>query len=115
MHNNSSFSDYVDSDDEEAPIEHFDDDGGPPQDLDDQSAGPPALKDQGAGHGVPGPVIIPHSSNCSIGMEKATQLAGGDNYIQAPTDADKRMGTDTAPCIFACIDIHLHYCYKLHN
>ena len=29
------FSDYVDSDDEEAPIEHFDDDGGPPQDLDD--------------------------------------------------------------------------------
>jgi len=25
------------------------------------------------------------------------QLAGGDNYIQAATDADKRMGTDTAP------------------
>jgi len=48
-------------------------------------------------------------------MEKAMQLAGGDNYIQAATDADKRMGTDTAPCIFACIDIHLHYCYKLHN
>ena len=46
-------------------------------------------------------------------MEKATQLAGGDNYIQAATGADKRMGTDTAPCIFACIDIHLHYCYKI--
>ena len=30
-------------------------------------------------------------------MEKAMQLAGGDNYIQAATDADKRMGTDTAP------------------
>ena len=27
------------------------------------------------------------------------QLAGGDNYIQAATDADKGMGTDTAPCI----------------
>ena len=80
------FSDYVDSDDEEAPIEHFDDDGGPPQDLDDQNAGPPALEDEGAGPGVPGPVIIPHSSNSSIGMEKAMQLAGGDNYnIHSPS------------------------------
>ena len=25
------------------------------------------------------------------------QLAGGDNYIKAATDADKRVGTDTAP------------------
>ena len=37
---------------------------------------------------------IPHSSNCAIGMAKAMQLAGGDTYIQAATDADKRMGTD---------------------
>ena len=30
-------------------------------------------------------------------MDKAMQLTGGDNYIQAAIDADKRMGTDTAP------------------
>ena len=53
-----------------------------------------ALEDQGCG---PGPVRIPHSSNCAIGMAKAMQLAGGDNYIQAATDADKRIGADTAP------------------
>jgi len=53
-----------------------------------------ALEDQGTG---PGPFRIPHSSNCAIGMAKAMQLAGGDTYIQAAIDADKRMGTDTAP------------------
>ena len=30
-------------------------------------------------------------------MAEAMQLAGGDTYIQAAIDADKRMGTDTAP------------------
>ena len=50
-----------------------------------------AQEDQG------GPVRIPHSSNCAIGMAKAMQLAGGNNYIQAAIDTDKRMGTDTAP------------------
>ena len=53
-----------------------------------------ALEAQGSG---PGPVRIPHSSNCAVGMAKAMQLAGGNNYIQAAIDADKRMGTDSAP------------------
>ena len=74
MHN-FFFSDYVDSDDEDPPIEHSDDDGGPPQDQDPGKVLIGALEDQGAGHGVPGPVIIRHSSNCSIGMEKAMQLS----------------------------------------
>ena len=89
-----SFSDYVDSDDEDPPIENRDDDGGPPQDQDPLEDSMRALDDQGSG---PGPVRIPHSSNCAIGMAKAMQLAGGDTYIQAAIDADKRMGTDTAP------------------
>ena len=81
-------------DDEDLPIEHCDDDGGPPQDQDPGKDCIGALEDQVAG---PGPVRIPHSPNFAIGMDKAMQLAGGDNYIQAATDADKRMGTDTAP------------------
>ena len=89
-----SFSDYVDSDDEDPPIENRDDDGRPPQDQYPLEFSMRALEDQGSG---PGPVRIPHSSNCAIGMAKAMQLAGGDTYIQAAIDADKRMGTDTAP------------------
>ena len=30
----------------------------------------------------------------AVGMMKAMQLAGGDDYIQATLDADKRLGTD---------------------
>ena len=71
MHN-YYFSDYVDSDDEDPPIEHCYDDGGPPQDQDPGKDNIGALEDQIAG---PGPVRIPHSSNCAIGMDKAMQLS----------------------------------------
>ena len=66
------FSDYVDSDDEDPPIENRDDDGGPPQDQDPGGDCKRALEDHGAG---PGPVRILHSSNCAIGMDKAMQLS----------------------------------------
>ena len=61
-----------DSDDENPPIEHCNDDGGPPKDQDSGEFCIRALEDQGAG---PGPVRIPHSSNCAIGMDKAMRLS----------------------------------------
>ena len=50
-------------------------------DLADQGTGP----DQDAGISPPR----------AIGMIKAMPQAGGDNYIQAALDADKRMGSDS--------------------
>ena len=72
-------------------FENRDNDGGPPQDQDPLEDSMRAQEDQG------GPVRIPHSSNCAIGMANAMQLAGRDTYIQAAIDDEKRMGTDTAP------------------
>ena len=73
-----SVSDYVDSDEENPNIENCDNDGGPPQDRDPGEDSIRSLEDQSSG---PGPVRIPHPSNCAIVMDKAMQLAGGDNYI----------------------------------
>ena len=72
---------YVNSDDEDLPIENCDDDRG----LGRTTTRPGSIRRQ---HKSPGPVRIPHSSNCAIGMAKAMQLAGGDTYIQAAINAD---------------------------
>ena len=68
-----SFSDYVDSDDEDPPIENRDDVGGPPQDQDPLEDSMRALDDQGSG---PGPVRIPHSLNGAIGMASYSEERG---------------------------------------
>ena len=62
----------VDSDDSQAPSQDQEEDTAPAYLVRD--AGTPPLR--------------------AVGMMKAMQLVGGDDYIQAALDADKRLGTD---------------------
>lgn len=73
--------------DEVPPSEDSDDVQGPSQDHEEQT--------DGLGPDLPQDAGIPPPR--AIGMKKAMQLAGGDDYIQAALDADKRLGTYSVP------------------
>lgn len=79
---------HVDADDGEEPL-HQDDGEGLSQDQEEgtDGAGPALVQNHDAG------IPPPHA----IGMMKAMELAGGDSYIQAALDADKRLRTESAP------------------
>ena len=70
------------------PVENRDDDGGPPQDQDPLEFRMRALEDQGSG---PGPVRIPHSSNCAIGMDKAMQLSPAALFMFSKNDHGSKL------------------------
>ena len=79
----------VDADDGQEPLQDQDDGEGPSQDQEEgtDGAGPALVQNDDAG--IPPPR--------AIGMMKAMELAGGDSYIQAALDADKRLRTESAP------------------
>ncbi len=72
---------------ENQPIIDSDNIQGPSQGKEEETDGPSPALVRDAGISPPR----------AIGMMKAMQLAGGDDYIQAALDADKRLGTDSVP------------------